>query len=77
MVLSNRLELNRLSKMCTVSIIKAMMVALMMDAVRTSDTSVYFYETTRRHIPEGCLPSSHTPPPETEISNNAARIICR
>jgi hypothetical protein len=25
-----------------------------MDAVRTSETSVYFYETTRHCIPEGC-----------------------
>jgi hypothetical protein len=29
-------------------------IALMMDAVRTSETSVYFNETTRRYIPEGC-----------------------
>jgi hypothetical protein len=25
-----------------------------MEAVRISETSVYFCETTRRHIPEGC-----------------------
>jgi hypothetical protein len=30
-----------------------------MEAVRTSETSVYFYETTRHHIPEGCLSSSY------------------
>jgi hypothetical protein len=30
------------------------MIALMMEAVRTSETSVNFYETTRRNIPEGC-----------------------
>jgi hypothetical protein len=28
--------------------------ALMMEAVRTSGTSVYFHETTRRYIPESC-----------------------
>jgi hypothetical protein len=26
----------------------------MMEAVRTSETAVYFCDTTRRHIPEGC-----------------------
>jgi hypothetical protein len=29
-------------------------IALMMEAVRISKTSVYFNETTQRHIPEGC-----------------------
>jgi hypothetical protein len=29
-------------------------IALMMEAVRTSETSVYFYETTLHHIPAGC-----------------------
>jgi hypothetical protein len=29
-------------------------IALMTEAVRTSETSAYFYETTRRSIPEGC-----------------------
>jgi hypothetical protein len=29
-------------------------IALMMEAVRTSETSVKLYETTRRKIPEGC-----------------------
>jgi hypothetical protein len=28
-------------------------IALMMEAVRTSESSVNFYETTRRHVPEG------------------------
>jgi hypothetical protein len=27
---------------------------MMMEAVRTSETSVNFYETTRHNIPEGC-----------------------
>jgi hypothetical protein len=35
----------------TSSIIRAMMT----EAVRTSETSVYFYETTLRHIPEGFI----------------------
>jgi hypothetical protein len=30
------------------------LLVLMMKAVRTSETSVYFYETTRRYITEGC-----------------------
>jgi hypothetical protein len=34
-------------------VVKAMN-ALMMEAVRTSETSIYFNETTRRYIPEGC-----------------------
>jgi hypothetical protein len=29
-------------------------IALMMEAVGTSKTSEYFYQTTRRNIPEGC-----------------------
>jgi hypothetical protein len=29
-------------------------IALMMEAVRASETSIYFYDTARRHIPEGC-----------------------
>jgi hypothetical protein len=29
-------------------------IAIMMEAVRTYETSGYMYETTRRHIPEGC-----------------------
>jgi hypothetical protein len=29
-------------------------LALMMEEVRTCETSVYFNETTRRYIPEGC-----------------------
>jgi hypothetical protein len=37
----------------TASIIRAHIV-LMMEAVRTSETLVNFYETTRRNIPEGC-----------------------
>jgi hypothetical protein len=30
-------------------------VALMMEAVRTSETSVCLHKTTRRHVPQGCL----------------------
>jgi hypothetical protein len=30
------------------------MIALMMEAVRTSETSVYLYETTQVNIPGGC-----------------------
>jgi hypothetical protein len=30
------------------------LIALMMEAVSTSETSVNFYETTWRDIPEGC-----------------------
>jgi hypothetical protein len=35
----------------TASIIR--FIALMMEAVRISETSVYFNETTRRYVPEG------------------------
>jgi hypothetical protein len=34
-------------------------MALMMEAVRTSETSVYFYEITRHCIPEGCHLHTH------------------
>jgi hypothetical protein len=37
----------------TSSIIRAMMIALMMEAASASETSVNFYQTTRRNIPEG------------------------
>jgi hypothetical protein len=30
-------------------------VALKMETVHASETLTYFYETIRRHIPEGCL----------------------
>jgi hypothetical protein len=33
---------------------RGLLIALMMEAVRTFETSVNFYETTRRNIPEGC-----------------------
>jgi hypothetical protein len=32
----------------------SLFIDLMMEPVRTSETSVYFNETTRRYIPEGC-----------------------
>jgi hypothetical protein len=40
-----------------ISIMRAMniLIALMMKAVYTSETSVYLYETTRRYTSEGCL----------------------
>jgi hypothetical protein len=37
---------------CSLSIIKA--IALMMETVHTSETSVYFNETTQRSIPDSC-----------------------
>jgi hypothetical protein len=40
----------------TASIIRAMIItALTMEAVSTSETSVNFYETTRRNIPEDII----------------------
>jgi hypothetical protein len=33
---------------------RGLIIALMMEAVSTSETSVYFYETTKRNIPEDC-----------------------
>jgi hypothetical protein len=46
------LGVDGISEVVTASVVRAS--ALMMEAVRTSETSVYFYETTRRNIPEGC-----------------------
>jgi hypothetical protein len=43
-----------LSDMRAASIINAK-IAVMMKAVRTSKTSVYFNKITRSHIPESCL----------------------
>jgi hypothetical protein len=34
--------------------INRVIIALMMKSVRTFETSFYFYETTRCHVPEGC-----------------------
>jgi hypothetical protein len=31
-----------------------LLIALMTEAEKTSETSVYFNDSTRRHIPEGC-----------------------
>jgi hypothetical protein len=41
-----QVEIDRLSEVCN---------ALVMEAARTSETSVYFNETTLRYIPESCL----------------------
>jgi hypothetical protein len=43
------------SEVRTASIIRVInaIITLMMDAAHTSETSVYFNETTRRYIPEG------------------------
>jgi hypothetical protein len=38
---------------CSIVEINVCNIALMMEAVSTSETSVNFYETTRRKIPEG------------------------
>jgi hypothetical protein len=39
-------------KYTDVSEVRTEFIALIMDAVRTSETSVYFDDTTRRYIPE-------------------------
>jgi hypothetical protein len=55
--------------MHTASIIKAMgLIAVMMEVVQISETLVYFNETIRRDVPEGC--HLHTPCRETLKSNN-------
>jgi len=33
---------------------RRVVIALIMEAIRTSETSVYSNETTRRYIPDGC-----------------------
>jgi hypothetical protein len=45
----------------TASIIRAItaVIAFMMGAVRTSETSTYFHKTTRRYIPEVCHLHTH------------------
>jgi hypothetical protein len=37
----------------------ASIITLMTEAVRNSETSVFFEETTQRHIPEGCHLHTH------------------
>jgi hypothetical protein len=39
---------------------RSLLIALVMEAVRTSETSVYFKEAARRYIPDGC---HHYSPP--------------
>jgi hypothetical protein len=46
------LELNDVSEVRTTTIIRVMINSLMMEAVRTSETSVNFNVATRRYIPE-------------------------
>jgi hypothetical protein len=45
-------------------------IALMLIAVRTSETSAYFYETTRRNIPEGCHQEN-----VSEIKNEYSKFV--
>jgi hypothetical protein len=47
-------EVDDVSEVRTVSIIRARLIALMMEAVRISETSVYFHETSRRYIADSC-----------------------
>jgi hypothetical protein len=48
-------------------------IVLMMEAVRTSETSVYPNETTRRYIPESCRPY----PSRLENLTDEARLLKR
>jgi hypothetical protein len=52
----NLVEVAEISEKRTALIIRA--IAPMMAAVRTSETSVYFNQSTRRNVPEDCLSSS-------------------
>jgi hypothetical protein len=47
------------SEVRTASIIRAMNDAVMMEAVRTSETSVTFYLTTRQYVPEDSNPNTN------------------
>jgi hypothetical protein len=40
--------------LCSLVEVNRRFINLMMEAVRTSETLVHFYDTTQRHIPEGC-----------------------
>jgi hypothetical protein len=51
--LCSLVEADRSYRGVFVSIVRAV-IALVMDAVRTSETTLYFYETARRHLPESC-----------------------
>jgi hypothetical protein len=45
-------KLTNVSEVLTSSIIRAYIIALMMEAVNISDTSVNFYETSLRNVPK-------------------------
>jgi hypothetical protein len=40
--------------LCNLAEVDRLFIALMMEAVYTSETSVYFKKTTQHYIPEGC-----------------------
>jgi hypothetical protein len=52
LTLCSPMEYTNILEVLTVSIIRA--IALMIEAVRTYEMSVYFHETTRCYIPESC-----------------------
>jgi hypothetical protein len=56
------LRIKKAKRLCSLS----SLIALMMEAVSTSETSVNFYETTRLNISE----DSHLHPLQTEVSVN-------
>jgi hypothetical protein len=61
-ILRSLLAAYNLSEVLTASIIKVLFIALIMEAVNTSETSVSFYQTTRRNTPEdGQSPSYPSP----------------
>jgi hypothetical protein len=48
----NLIEEDDVSEVCATSI---WAISLMMEAVRTSETSIYLYESTRRHTKKGVI----------------------
>jgi hypothetical protein len=50
----SRVRCSEVTMVRPLTICEITFIPLTMEAVRTSETSVYFTETTRRYIPEGC-----------------------
>jgi hypothetical protein len=44
-------------------------------STRPSETSVYFYETTLRHVPKGCNLNNETVLSDSIVSNSGIRVL--
>jgi hypothetical protein len=66
-------KLTDASKGCNVSIIRAISFILMIQAAHPSETSVYFWQTTRSHIPKDGNPHRHI---QQNLKSHASSWTC-